>query len=581
MIQQHIYRKDKAGYRTVAASAGLTGSAWLSLLEQQTILRCQSDPPAPVYFQYPLGVGLVFSRCAVDPNGMHGSYLVHQLVANEPQDIEALASLRPLAADAFQEAYAGREGEIDPLPTLKPEALADSDLLSAGLKLIDGWFSEPLLARLLTALYHSARDKRQTVHIVIDGDPASVSAQGRLLLELLMRAMPLQHMQRLSWCTLIAPGETALPYSVCISPPCESKTPAGMQCVRFDLAKKICVWPGAEPEPDGECAELARALLAHDLNWADRVRPGGRAASLGSPEQLRLDVPPFENGMSLTQYIDDWMEAMGARRAALNDEAFRVFAADEWPRLIERVIRAADLMPGMSFVKQLRDSLVTLCRGRRGEALGMTQENLRDLIVVLLDSIRWDEVELIDPAVMQLIRSATGYASYLDGPACDQGCLLACRVVHTLLAEAMTKLSGLLDDLARLIDEYPAIAGQVQACARRYVTGRCRRAREGQDDEFELVDDMLVVTAMAGYVRFSGGIPDFRQMEKVLETVQQIGGAKAARNFEALMEKLRRRMHTTRTNHARRREMRLMLAGSLLLALVIIAVIAGYFLFIR
>ena len=84
MIQQHIYRRDRAGgYRTAAASAGLTGSAWLSLLEQQTVLRCQSYLPAPVYFQYPLGVGLVFSRCAVDPNGSRGSYLAHQLVADD------------------------------------------------------------------------------------------------------------------------------------------------------------------------------------------------------------------------------------------------------------------------------------------------------------------------------------------------------------------------------------------------------------------------------------------------------------------------------------------------------------------
>ena len=132
MIQQHIYRRDKAGYRTVAASAGLTGSAWLSLLEQQTALRCQSNPPASVYCQYPLGVGLVFSRCAVDPNGANGSYLVHSLVADEPDDVEALAALRPLSASCFQEAYAGREGEVDPLPTLKPESLADETLLSAG-----------------------------------------------------------------------------------------------------------------------------------------------------------------------------------------------------------------------------------------------------------------------------------------------------------------------------------------------------------------------------------------------------------------------------------------------------------------
>ena len=149
MIKQHIYRRDKAGYRTVAASAGLTDSAWLSLLEQQTVLRCQSNSPAPVYYQYPLGYGLVLSRCAVDPNGRHGSYLVHQLVVDEPADIEALCALRPVSTSNFRDAYVSPENEVGRLPTLKPESLDDPAQLSAGFRLIDGWFDEARLARLV------------------------------------------------------------------------------------------------------------------------------------------------------------------------------------------------------------------------------------------------------------------------------------------------------------------------------------------------------------------------------------------------------------------------------------------------
>ena len=583
MIQQHIYRRDKAGYRTVAASAGLTDSAWLSLLEQQTVLRCQSYLPAPVYFQYPLGVGLVFSRCAVDPNGARGSYLAHQLVADDPADIEMLASLRPLSARVFQEAFAGHEGEVDPLSTLKPESLADEEQLSAGLKLIDGWFDEALLTRLMTALLSAAKDKRQTVHLVIEGDSAAVSGQGRLLLELLMRALPIQDMQRISYCTLIAPGDTAMPYTVCVSPPGDPEKPGDTrgQCViRFELGCGLCVWPGGEPEPDAQAVELARALLAHDLNWVDRVRLGGGAVKLSSAESLRLNIPDFEQGMKLTQYIEDWAEAMAARREALNDEAFRVFAGDEWPHLTERVIRAADLMPCGVFLKQLHDGIVALCRNRRGEELGMSRQNLTDLVMVLLDSIRWDDIDLNDPATARLIRSATGYSKLLGDAPSDGGCLLACRAAHAMLDAPMAHAAAALDDLARLSEDYPQTFSQLQACARRCVTGRCRKARD-EFGEMGLVDEPLVVAAVVGYVRFEGGIPDFRQLDKVRDTVGQIGGARASKRFEALLDRLRRRIHASRTNLARQREMRLMLGLSLLLALVIAGVIAGYFLFIR
>ena len=582
MIQQHVYRRDKAGYRTVAASAGLTGSAWLSLLEQQTALRCQSNPPAPVYCQYPLGAGLVFSRCAVDPNGAHGACLVHSLVADEPDDVEMLAALRPMSASCYLEACAGRDGGIEPLPTLEPDSLADEALLSAGLRLIDGWFDEALLSRLLMALTAAAQDRRMTVHIMIDGDDAAVSEQGRLLLETLLRALPEEDVRRISYCTLIAPGDTSLPYSACVSRPGDPQKreeARDRRVIRFDLSRDACEWPGGVPEPDERAVELARALLAHDLNWVDRVRLGG-GVKLTAAEPVRLDVPDFEPDMNLTQYIEDWAEAMEARRGALNDEAFRVFAGDEWPHLTERVIRAADLMPCGAFLKQLHDGIVSLCKNHRGEGLGMSRQNLTDLVMVLLDGIRWDDIDLNDPDTARLVRSATGYSELLGDVEGDGGCLLACRVAHAMLDAPMTHAAGALDDMAQLSEEYPAAFAQIQACARRYVTGRCRLAR----DEFGvsgLVDEPLVVAAVVGYARFSGGIPDFRQLDKVRETVEQIGGTRPAQRFEALLDRMRRRMHASRANLARQREMRLMLAISLLLALMIAGVILGYFLFIH
>ena len=69
--------------------------------------------------------------------------------------------------------------------------------------------------------------------------------------------------------------------------------------------------------------------------------------------------------------------------------------------------------------------------------------------------------------------------------------------------------------------------------------------------------------------------------DKVKETVGQIGGPKSARRFEAILDRLRRRMHASRANLARQREMRFMLGVSLVLALVIAGGILGYFLFIH
>ena len=583
MIKQHIYRRDRTGYRTVAASAGLRDSAWLSLLEQQTVLRCQSNAPAPVYYQYPLGYGLVLSRCAVDPNGSHGSYLVHQLVADEPGDIEALTALRPLSPANFRAAYVGREGEVEPLPTLKPESLADPAQLSAGFRLIDAWFDEARLARLIAGLFQAARDKRCAIHIVIDQEPAQVSEQGRLLMDMLMRALPVQEVQRISYCTFMAPSETAMPYSVFISRPEEDEegvvSAATARCARFDMKTGRDVWPDTAPETDERSLQLARALLAHDVNWLDRVRLGGAQARLGA-SAVKLDIPAFERGMSLTQYVEDWLEALEERRDALNGEAFQVFARDEWPRLTERVIRAADLMDSADFVSQLHAGIVALCRGKRGEQLGMSRQNLCDLIVILLDGIRWDDVDLYDPDTVRMMRSATGYVNLLGDTPCDRGCLLACRVVHALLDAPSTHLSEALDDMVQLSEEYPALFAQVQACARRYVASRCRAAREGFE-EFGLVDDMFMAAAMLGYVRFEGGIPDFRQLEKVQEKVGQIAGDRTGQRFEARLERIRRRMHASRVNLARQREMRFMLIVSLLLALVIAGVIIAYFVFIR
>ena len=412
MIKQQLCRKSATGFQTLAVSSALRESAWMSLLEQPS--PYEDAPGENAYFQYPLGTGLVIGRSVRTGDG---AYLIRRLVIDENADLDALRLARPLSA-ALLSAQPDTDGATA-LPTLSPAALFDASLPGEGFRLIDSLFDEGLLARFIKALLAAASDKRLSVHAVINQPPDTVSAQARLMMETFMRCLPLRDGLRLSWHTLIEDGVPSAPYSVFFSPPC-----ADHGCIRFDLSRGTVIWPD-EPPADDKSLTLARALLAHDLNWADRADESGAGALRSSPA-LHMDTPPFERGMSLAQYVQDWADALDVRRAILNEDAFKTLARGEWPHLINSVINAADLLPRRDFTLQLNDCLSALSHGR-GAELGMTGEHLCDLAAILVDSIDWDEADLNDPQTVRLLRSATEYAALLDAERCPEGRLAACR----------------------------------------------------------------------------------------------------------------------------------------------------------
>ncbi len=566
MIKQQLCRKSAAGFETLAISNALRESGWMPFLEQPSPYEDASGENA--YFQYPLGTGLVIGRSV---KASDGAYLIRRLVIDETADLDALRLARPLSAALLS--AAPDEAGNTALPTLSPAALFDASLPGEGFRLIDSLFDEGLLARFIKALLAAASDKRLSVHAVVNQPPETVSAQARLMMETFMRCLPLRDGLRLSWHTLIEDGLPSAPYSVFFSPPCPDHG-----CIRFDLSRGTVIWPD-EPPTDEKSLTLARALLAHDLNWADRADESGAGALRSSPA-LHMDTPPFERGMSLAQYVQDWADALDIRRGILNEDAFKTLAQGEWPHLINSVINAADLLPRRDFIFQLNDCLSALSHGR-GAELGMTGEHLCDLAAILIDSIDWDEADLNDPQAVRLLRSATEYAALLDAERCPESRLAACRAVHALLTAPAAHLSDVIDGLLELNENNPALLAQLQACARRAVTERCQRAQSGSD-EFALIDESFVALAIAGYVRFSRGIPDLRALDKLRNLIERSGGAREVRRFNVRLDRMRKRMSTFRSaDLARKRELRVMLLISLLLFLVIAGVVVVYFLFLK
>ena len=567
MIGQQIYRWEAGGYRTAAASAPLVSGGTLPELERQAQLRCLPGTAAPVYCQYPLGAGMVVSRCAADPNGVHGSYICHQLVIDGEEDLQALPALRPIGADRFMSAFVGAGKGVAALPTLQAASLSDPGAISGLFRLIDSLFDERTLAKLIAGVTLAAQDGQKNVYIVLPGGDNDVSEAGRSLMEMLMRCMPAALAQKISYCTLISPAQTAMRYTVYISP-AGAKAGADANTALFDLAGDSVI----AAEPDEKSATLARAYLAHDLTWIDRLRDGEGGQRLAAAPAARLDIPEFEPGMELTRYFQDWVEALKTRKSALNEDAFLTFARAEWPLFTARIIKAADVMPPEDFIVCMHAILLWLDKNRQGEALGMRPQDYDDLAAILLDSVDWDRTNLSDPEEARLMRSVTGLARRLQEDACGESMIRCCRAVHAALDPAAVAAVDGLDDLIWLSENDKPAFARIQACARRCVAERLA------GDGTASVDELFVNAAILGYVRFDGGIPDFRALDGVKQAVGKQYGGKAAARFDQKLDRARRRMHASGTNHGHGREMRLMLGISLALALIILAVILAYFL---
>jgi len=564
MIKQHIYRRGLNGYHTAAVSSCMKDNAWLPLLEQQMPIHHSAVLPAPVYYQYPLGRGIVLSRCLPDPNGQEGSYLAHQLVADEPGDIDLLMHSRPLSSSLFRNEYKEGTAPPDPLPTLHVNALSDPEELVSCFQVVDALFAgdEWLLSRFLSALALTARDKRQSVQAIISDTPGRVSDAGRRVMELMLRCLPVEDAMRISYCTLQPAGEISLLYSVCFSQPPEKSAALfhAQLNITFDFTARRMTLPKNVSLPEDEIyIELARALLAHDLNWADRIRGSGAQTA---PEQnaasARIDIPPFESGMSIRQYFDNWQDELALRRESLTEEAFRAMAEAAWPRVLNGMVGASELMDAPQFLREMSGILSAILKDKLEDQLALTEETLTDMIIILLDSIRWRQIDLCSAKINRLIRSVTSYAMVLTAETDEPDCLTAGRIVHRLLT-APGEMHDQLNDLAQLGERSPAQFEAVQDCLRRYVQGRLTA-------DIDVIDETLVASAMLAYARFTDGVPDLRLVDKLGERLEAQSDPAAARRFHLILARLRQRLHSDRTGTQRRRDMKLFLLISCILA---------------
>lgn len=566
MIKQHIYRRGANGYHTAAVSSCMRDTAWLHLLEEQMAIHCAEGVFAPVYYQYPLGRGVVLSRCLPDPDGVNGSYLAHQLVIDEPEDIEVLMRSRPLPASLFLNVYKEGIAPPDPLPTLHPSSLNDPEELISCFQVVDALFAgdEWLLSRFLAALALTARDKRHSVQAFIDDSPGRVSDAGRRVMELMLRCLPAEDALRISCCTLQPAGEVSLLYSVCFSqPPEKSAALFHTQLnITFDFTARRMTLPKDVTLPEDDVyIELARALLAHDLNWADRARGASHVQPVGSADPARLEIPPFEAGMSIRQYFDNWQDELALRRESLTDEAFRALAEAEWPRVLNGIVGASELMDMAQFLKETSGILSSILKDKLEDQLALTEETLTDMIIILLDSIRWRQVDLCDAKMNRLIRSVTSYAMVLTEETDEPDCLTAGRIAHRLLT-APAVMHEQFSDLAHLCEASPAQFEALQDCLRRYVQGRLNA-------DIDVVDETLVSSAMLAYARFTEGVPDLRLVDKLYERIEAQSDPATARRFQTILDRLRQRLRADHSGMQRRRDMKLFLFISCILAALI------------
>ena len=566
MVRQHLYRVLPDGGQTVAASPSLKDSAWLNLLEQQIQAVDYAAMPAPVFYQYPLGRGLVISRCAPDPLSEEGAYLAHQLVLDEMDDMEKFMKARPLALSHFLPYYL--ISETSELTDLLPEALGDETDLNDCYDALDRFFAgdEALLSQVLACLALCARDKRQYIRVTLNDTLENVSMHGRQLTELMLCALPLDDALRISYCTLQPVDSVNMQYTVCFSPDGGQTLEPAAQEILVNLGNRsITAAQGVEMPDAGRFLAAARALIAHELG-------GNRPEHKAGPED-RLNKPPFEKGMSLKRYFAEWSEALAERRSQLNEEAFQTLADSEWEEMLNRIVEAGEQLENERFVIDLSGILYRIRKEKLQVSLALTSETLTDLVVLLLDSISWRKVDLTVPALSRAVRNACAYAQVLGTEQFPEEGLIACRVVHRLLTAPMSILSS-LEDMEELEEKSEDMFDALQQCFRKYVLKRLAA-------DIDVIDEQLAAAAMMGFVRFTDGIPDLRAADKLAERIETQIDAQSARRFRHMLDKLRRHMRSTSDGMMiqRRRDMRLFLLISLLLV-ALISGISVWFLFL-
>lgn len=562
MIKQQLYRADANGGRTIAVSDELRGSAWLPLLEGQLALIDYTALSFPVYYQYPLGRGIVMSRCSVNPYSPDQSFIAHQLILDEAADIDELLSVRPVKDDLLPHGIFGYTETPSTLGCLSAKALCDPEESVRCCETLAALFrkNEHLLGQFFASVSLCARDKRHSVLVLIEDTPANVSEAARQVMEITLRVLPREDVLRLSFCSCCG-SSPSMQYTVCFAPKAAAKAAEPFE-IRFEPAAGLITLPDGVslPSLDYYTAQTRASL-------PDGAQSPALPFSAGATD---MKLPSFEEGTSLKQYFARWRAAMEDIRSGLTEEGFRAYAAVQWPNLLGLIITASDQMNNAQFLSDLNGIISVIRREKLESTLSMSDNTLTDLLIILLDSISWRQIDLARPQTGKLMKSISAYSQVLSEDQCPPECLCACRIIYCVLA-APTSIHEALNDLKTLESTSSAQFESLQDCLQQYVENRLT-------SDIDVIDESLAAAAMLGFARFSDGIPDLRLADKLASRISTKNGSKAARRFEQLLDKLRRHLHSAHPGLRRRRDMKLFLFISLLLLLLIAAITVGFLL---
>ena len=540
MIRQHIMQWREGACRTLALGGAQVEAQWLSRLEQQTQRFCADDFSEPLYYQFAMDGCLVIGRRMP---GLQGGYSIRQLIA-PPEEVAEFRRMRPLPPERLEPVLLEQEGEGTPLPGLSVAAFSDEEAVLGSFEALDSVFGQnaELLAGFISALRAYLVGRFRYVSVVLPMPRRETSLAAQRIMELMMRVMDVHDGARLTWCSLETSMLSPFPVTFVSADDVETPLMPRRMGVLVDVRTKECVNLG--PKPDALEQEAARALIAHDLNWVDRVF-GERVQLPLTVDQLRIQLPPFEEGMSLKQYFDDWTSALLERRGSLDADAFGIFARDEWKRLMDPLVLAAGVMESKEYIYDMYQIIQALRKREFAALLCMPAQSLIDMVALLLDSVRWDEMSLDDPSDRKLLQRMAVFARSLDEESRTQVhtgrafCMLSELFEHSSYATLHA-----MNTMEELAEEEPLQFEALQNMMRSFVLAQCR-----EKNLYWRQDETFIVMAMLAYVRFSGGVPDLRRLSALEGVIRSNCGDKAVAHFRRRLDYERKQMSTHMAHH--------------------------------
>ncbi len=574
MVKQHLFKLSSGMARTIAVSRGMGNDMNSSAVQtqwlQQVSLIDPHDLSSSAFFQHRIGEGAAISRCIPDPSGARNSFLFHQLIFDDADDLRMLRHLRPISAESFFALTA--EGTLAP-DVLNAASEAHSLELRRCFHTLHFYFDkkEQVLAAFIGAVIFCARDHRQSVRVLLNESPEQVSQVGHDLMELLLRMLRADDAAQVSYAALQTSGTDSMHYTVTFSPRASRRQIFPEGDIILDLTSGNLTLPHGIFLPNAEQnARLALALLSQDVSRIDAISGSTDTAPI-FPHALPLELPPFKEGTKLEQYFSDWQCTLMLRRSGLNEDAFRRFMLGEWQKFIGSIISAAEYMPSMDFLASLH-SLITQARSYMPQSMEPDDEILTDLKILLLDGVPWDELDLSHPPSLHLMQRVCAHSLDLTGEEHDTAeYTLSCRVIHHMLHSPI-EMDDALSELRQLQRYQPKRFKELQQCLLRCVEKRL-------NSDFDIIDEHFVAAAILGMVQFNEGIPDLRRLSTLTTRIESLQSIRSARRFDHIAERMRSHLHMSDSFTFHRGELKRILIGCCLLGAVIAGITIWYWFF--